>query len=284
MILEVFRDEFYGWGYIEFSKLDRHIRRALRKTLMAKGIYMGKSSGPVNQRLANLVIDEQLPVWDESELLKYKSMYPMSKAWILLELRHSHPSQQITPSIEVNINPIDDRRQHIFTPEPPKIIPDPANAFGSTPSTKALLAQIPPVQAPPISAHPIQVPTAQVLPIQVSLAQVLPISATTIQAPLSVLLATSSLAEHGHGQPEMHPEQVKIMLDKLDTFTNKHANAQLSASGQKKIQKLLEKDIFKVVTPDKVVMPEEVPSNTQVFNSSITDPGGSRLTYSGAPY
>ncbi len=69
----------------------------------------------------------------------------------------------------------------------------------------------------------------------------------------------------------MHPEQVKIMSDKLDTFTNKHANAQLFISGQKEIQKLVEKDVFKIVTPDKVVIPKEVPRSTQVFNSSLVD-------------
>ena len=152
-----------------------------------------------------------------------------------------------------------------------QIIPNPANALGSTLPTEAPLAQIPLVQAPPTPEHPIQVPTAQKLPIQVSLAQVLLIPAAIIQAPLSVLLAPSPPAEHGHGQPEIHPEQVKIVSDKLDTFTNKHADAQLSASGQKKIQKLLEKGVFKVVTPDKVVIPEEVLSNTQVFNSSLVD-------------
>ncbi len=88
---------------------------------------------------------------------------------------------------------------------------------------------------------------------------------------MAVLLVPSPPSEHGHRQPEIHPEQVKIVLGKLDTFTNQHADAQLSVSGQKEIQKLLEKDVFKVVTPDKVVMPEEVPSSTQVFNSSLVD-------------
>ena len=59
------------------------------------------------------------------------------------------------------------------------------------------------------------------------------------------------------------------MSDKLDTFTNKHADSQLSASGQK--QGLFEKDVFKVVIPDKVVTPEEVPNSTQVFNSRFID-------------
>ncbi len=61
----------------------------------------------------------------------------------------------------------------------------------------------------------------------------------------------------------MHLEQVKIVLDKLDTFINKHADARLSTSGQKEIQGLLKKDIFKIVTH------EEVPSRTQVFNFSL---------------
>lgn len=52
------------------------------------------------------------------------------------------------------------------------------------------------------------------------------------------------------------------MSDKLNTFTIKYADAQLSKSGQKKIQKLLEKDIFKVVTLDKVVIHEEVRNST----------------------
>ncbi len=60
----------------------------------------------------------------------------------------------------------------------------------------------------------------------------------------------------------MHPEQVKILSDEIGTFTNNHANARLSASGQKEIQGLLEKDDFKVLTPDKVVTPKEVPSST----------------------
>ena len=59
------------------------------------------------------------------------------------------------------------------------------------------------------------------------------------------------------------------MSDKLDTFTNKHADSQLSASGQK--QGLFEKDVFKVVILDKVVMLEEVPNSTQVFNSCFID-------------
>lgn len=51
------------------------------------------------------------------------------------------------------------------------------------------------------------------------------------------------------------------MLNKLDIFTNKNADIQLSASMQKEIKKLVEKDIFKVVTSNKIIIPEEVLSS-----------------------
>lgn len=60
----------------------------------------------------------------------------------------------------------------------------------------------------------------------------------------------------------MHSKQVKIVSDKFDKFTNNYINAQLSTSGQKKIQKLLKKDVFKVVTLDKVIMPKEIANST----------------------
>ena len=58
----------------------------------------------------------------------------------------------------------------------------------------------------------------------------------------------------------MQLKQVKIMLDKVDTFTNQYVDVQLSVSGQRKISRLLKKDIFKVVTFNKVVTPEKVPN------------------------
>ena len=61
MMLEVFCNKFCRWRYTEFSKLDRHIRGHLKDIFMAKGIYMDKPSGHVNQRLANLVTEEKLP-------------------------------------------------------------------------------------------------------------------------------------------------------------------------------------------------------------------------------
>ena len=104
-MLEVFCEEFYGWGYIEFSRLDRNIRRVLKETFMVKRIYMGKPSGHINQRLANLVINEQLPIWDKNNLRTYKKIYLTSKAWIFFESEFDFSVfQQFTPSIEAKIN------------------------------------------------------------------------------------------------------------------------------------------------------------------------------------
>ncbi|WP_375449258.1 hypothetical protein, partial [uncultured Nostoc sp.] len=139
----------------EFSRLDKYIRRVLKETFMTKGIYMGRPGGHVNQRLANLVIDEQLPIWDENDLRKYKKIYPTSKAWILLESEFDSPvPQQLTPSIKPKINPIDNRKQQSFTPAPvnvtpvpPNVTPGPANAFGSTS----------PIHQPTITPRPAQI-------------------------------------------------------------------------------------------------------------------------------
>ena len=61
------------------------------------------------------------------------------------------------------------------------------------------------------------------------------------------------------------------MLNKLNISINKYADAQLFVSGQKKIQKLFEKDVFKAVTPNKVIMAKKLSSNIQVFNSYFAD-------------
>lgn len=61
------------------------MRKTLKKTLMTKGIYIGKPSGHVNQCLANFVIDKLLLIWDENNLYKYKKIYLTSKEWVILE-------------------------------------------------------------------------------------------------------------------------------------------------------------------------------------------------------
>ena len=106
------------------------VRGALKETFMAKGIYLDKPSGYVNQRLANLITDEKLLAWDENDFHKYKKMHPTLKAWILLK---SDPlvSKQLIPSVETKINPIDDGRWQVFTPRSANITSDSANTLDS---------------------------------------------------------------------------------------------------------------------------------------------------------
>lgn len=49
MMLEVFREEFYGYRDTEFSRLDQNIRQIFKETFIIKRIYMGKPSDHVNQ-------------------------------------------------------------------------------------------------------------------------------------------------------------------------------------------------------------------------------------------
>ena len=57
-------------------------------------------------------------------------------------------------------------------------------------------------------------------------------------------------------------------MDEFDVFINKNSDvhpAQYTTSRQKKITRLLEKGVFKVVTS------KDVPSNTRIFNSRFMD-------------
>lgn len=135
-MLKILQDEFHGWGYIKFSKLDQYIRNDFKETFMAKEIYLSILNGHMNQWFANFVMDEQLPVWDKIELKEHKYMYLTSKTWVLLELRYSYASQLLNLSVEVKINLIDDRRQLSFTPGS-------INTLGLTTLIKEPLAEIP---------------------------------------------------------------------------------------------------------------------------------------------
>lgn len=65
---------------MEFSKLNHHVRKALKKIFIVKKIYISTSNGHIDQYLANLVINKQPLAWDKYNLYKYRIMYLMSKA------------------------------------------------------------------------------------------------------------------------------------------------------------------------------------------------------------
>ena len=47
---------------------------------MIKKIYIRRPAGHINQYLANLIIKDQLLIYDKNNLCKYKKMYQTSKA------------------------------------------------------------------------------------------------------------------------------------------------------------------------------------------------------------
>lgn len=70
------------------------------------------------------------------------------------------------------------------------------------------------------------------------------------------------------------PSDICFIMDEFDIFINKDADAQCTASRQKAIAGLVEKRVFKVI------ISEDVPSNTQIFNScfvnEIKNPGSDK--------
>lgn len=46
---------------------------------------MGRPDSHTNQRLANLVKNEQLPIWDKNNVYMYKKICSTLKRWVILE-------------------------------------------------------------------------------------------------------------------------------------------------------------------------------------------------------
>lgn len=91
MILKVYYKKFYEQQYIKFGKLNQHIRQILKQTLIAKEIYIGKSSGYINQVLAKLIINNQFLPWDPNNLYNYKKVYLILKIWLFFDFNSIIP-------------------------------------------------------------------------------------------------------------------------------------------------------------------------------------------------
>jgi hypothetical protein len=79
-ILARFQEDFEKWTSEHFGRVNSNFRRALRKVLTEKGIYLGKPNARINQRLEALVNEEDLPEWDEGELEKQEDLHPRTLA------------------------------------------------------------------------------------------------------------------------------------------------------------------------------------------------------------
>lgn len=54
---------------------------------MTINIYMDRPGDYVNQRLVNLIINEQLPIWDKNNFCKYEKIYLISIIQVFLKFK-----------------------------------------------------------------------------------------------------------------------------------------------------------------------------------------------------
>ena len=139
-------------------------------------------------------------------------------------------------------------------------------------------------QPVPDSFAPIQVPQAEAARTKIAFIETPQTDATPadiptiepVAKPPLALLALLDPVKRGGGRLKKYPEQANIaapsdicfLIDKFNMFINKNVDvqpAQYTASRQKEVTKLLEKEVFKAITS------EDVPSNARIFNSCFVD-------------
>ncbi|KJZ80489.1 hypothetical protein HIM_00339 [Hirsutella minnesotensis 3608] len=62
-------NDFTGWSYDDFELINPRLRSRLRTLLRIRGIYMGKANSSISRALCGLLTSNELPEWDENELL-----------------------------------------------------------------------------------------------------------------------------------------------------------------------------------------------------------------------
>lgn len=87
------------------------IRLYSHKITITQKIFLDKPNTHVNQYLANLVINKQLPIQDKHNFRKYKKIYQTLKVWIFFKSKfNSFISQYLIPFIKPKITPIDNQK------------------------------------------------------------------------------------------------------------------------------------------------------------------------------
>lgn len=106
---------------------------------MTKKIYIDIPSDHINQRLAKLIINEQLPAWDKKKLRIYKKIYLLSKAWLFLESNFLVPPPHRMSRYKGNWPAMTPVNLTILSLDQ-SFLSDSINALGSTPLIAAPLA------------------------------------------------------------------------------------------------------------------------------------------------
>ena len=67
-LLSAFCEDFEGWNEEMFVNIHLDFRRILKTTLRHGGVYTGHTNGIISKQLVELLKNQKLLKWDDSEL------------------------------------------------------------------------------------------------------------------------------------------------------------------------------------------------------------------------
>ncbi|KAM4067659.1 cwf18 domain containing protein [Hirsutella rhossiliensis] len=123
-------NDFTGWSYDDFELINPRLRSRLRTLLRIRGIYMGKANSSISRALCGLLTSNELPEWDENELLgqevaentvAYKVKQKLLQGTVKAAISSLRPINPLSKSLSINgANPLGiSRRSHAYTSIPP---------------------------------------------------------------------------------------------------------------------------------------------------------------------
>ncbi|KAM4061047.1 cwf18 domain containing protein [Hirsutella rhossiliensis] len=123
-------NDFTGWSYDDFELINPRLRSRLRTLLRIRGIYMGKANSSISRALCGLLTSNELPEWDENELLgqevaentvAYKVKQKLLQGTVKAAISSLRPINPLSKSLSINgANPsVSADAPHAYTSIPP---------------------------------------------------------------------------------------------------------------------------------------------------------------------
>ncbi|KAM4061020.1 cwf18 domain containing protein [Hirsutella rhossiliensis] len=104
-------NDFTGWSYDDFELINPRLRSRLRTLLRIRGIYMGKANSSISRALCGLLTSNELPEWDENELLgqevaentvAYKVKQKLLQGTVKAAISSLRPINPLSKSLSIN--------------------------------------------------------------------------------------------------------------------------------------------------------------------------------------
>ncbi|KAM4058734.1 cwf18 domain containing protein [Hirsutella rhossiliensis] len=118
-------NDFTGWSYDDFELINPRLRSRLRTLLRIRGIYMGKANSSISRALCGLLTSNELPEWDENELLgqevaentvAYKVKQKLLQGTVKAAISSLRPINPLSKSLSINgANPLGISRRPVRT-------------------------------------------------------------------------------------------------------------------------------------------------------------------------